>query len=300
MLAHLITGNTYPHRRVIRVAGGIWNANRKGYLIRADHLPRIAKLIDLGEVTAAAIEVEAEAFAPLTPDALRAYRAAKVECRRQRLFDRAAAADRRAAEAAARISPHEREFLRLGEPVKIGHHSERRHRRLIERADRASMDQGRELSKADDLRHAAQWLQPACVKGDAEAARQSQRDAAAAMITPGDVVRNPIYGEGVVTKANAKTFTVSFVDRGFVQTCDKAHVSLVRKGDLAALPACKFKAGDLVIARRLMATYEGIVKRRTARGYAVEYETFGKRRTETFSESSLTLRAADDPAQAVA
>ena len=56
------------------------------------------------------------------------------EARIDRYRDRAS---RARSEANSRFNSHNIETLRgmQGEPVKIGHHSERRHRRLIERAD---------------------------------------------------------------------------------------------------------------------------------------------------------------------
>lgn len=41
------------------------------------------------------------------------------------------------------------DFLALGEPIKIGHHSEKRHRALIERNDRRMQNWNRESKKAD-------------------------------------------------------------------------------------------------------------------------------------------------------
>lgn len=40
----------------------------------------------------------------------------------------------RAKAAAADMTEGERDFLRLAEPIKVGHHSERKHRKLLERA----------------------------------------------------------------------------------------------------------------------------------------------------------------------
>ena len=55
-----------------------------------------------------------------------------------------------------------REFLSLGEPIKVGHHSEKRHRALIER-NSARMDKSMEyLKKAEQAEHKSEyWEQKA-------------------------------------------------------------------------------------------------------------------------------------------
>ncbi len=53
-------------------------------------------------------------------------------------------------------------FLTLGEPVKVGHHSEHRHRKLIENADRNMCKSVREIDKMDEhLKKAEYWEQRA-------------------------------------------------------------------------------------------------------------------------------------------
>jgi hypothetical protein len=50
-----------------------------------------------------------------------------------------------------------REFLSLGEPIKVGHHSEKRHRALIERNNRR-MEKSIELAqKAEEMKHKAEY-----------------------------------------------------------------------------------------------------------------------------------------------
>ena len=289
MLAYLVTGQTYPNRRALRAAGAMWRAESRGYLLPPDRLPKIAALVESGALVIAETEAPDDAFAPLDGEALRAHREARRERRATRLIARAEAAERRAETARARISPAERDFLALGEPVKVGHHSERRHRRLIARADQAFMDTGRELDAAQRLRARAESLAPARIAGDAEREREAQRAARAAEIAPGDLVKHPIYGDGVVKRANAKTFTVAFT-RGFVMACDKSSVTLCVKQAPAGLPAPKFAPGDLVTAHRLAARYAGVVRRRTVRGYSVQFESFGRTHNAVFSECDLEPR----------
>ena len=56
----------------------------------------------------------------------------------------------------------DRDFLVLGEPVKVGHHSEKRHRKAIE-DDRKNMDKSVEMSeKADEYERKAEAMERHC------------------------------------------------------------------------------------------------------------------------------------------
>ncbi len=48
-------------------------------------------------------------------------------------------------------------FLSLGEPIKIGHHSERRHRRIIEQAQNNATKSVEESKKAEEYSHRAEY-----------------------------------------------------------------------------------------------------------------------------------------------
>lgn len=71
------------------------------------------------------------------------------EQKRQRYLDRAKAAER-ASDAAFNSTANKTLANMQGEPIKIGHHSERRHRRLIERADR---DMRRSIDESNKAKH---------------------------------------------------------------------------------------------------------------------------------------------------
>jgi hypothetical protein len=294
----IITGETYVHRRELRRLGALWNGEAKGYLAPLAHVDAIRTYAEShAGLDIADFEASEEDVTPATGERLRAIRQSRQDRYRDRLLSQAANAEKRGDAARGRISPHEREFLSLMEPVKIGHHSQRRHQKLLERAQKSFMDAGREYNDARKLRERAEYLSPARIAGDAERERQAARDAAAAVIEPGDKVRSIVYGDGVVTKANKNTFTINFVSRGFIGKCDKSHVSLLEKGSPdAAKVERKFKLGDLVTASRGFSRLQGKVARLTPRGYSVEYhykshmtgELVAQR--DTFSESSLVLR----------
>lgn len=292
MQAFLITGNTYPVRRELRAAGCLFDRDEMGYIVAADKAEPAKQVAEQRGLTVEPYDATDEQLTPATGERLRAIREDKRERRRERLLARADAADRRADKHNGKITRGEREFLQLCEPVKIGHHSQRRHEKLIKRARDAFFAEGEERVKAQDLRRKADWLAPVLVKGDTERKRQEKRDAATAAIAIGDTVSDPMFGVGVVLRVNTKTFTVNYPERGFRQAVDKSWCKLVAKGTGAAKLEHKFKAGDLVTATRLLAKYEGTVKRRTSRGYSVQYVSFGRTYTETFAECDLVLRSA--------
>lgn len=291
LTALLITGNTYPFRRELRAAGCLWNRGRGGYLCAAAGGAAAAALAADHGLLVEEIDADPAELAPLEGEALRAYRQDRKDRFAARLRSQADAADRRAESAHARVTPLERDFLRMGEPIKVGHHSERRHRRLIERANSAAIEEATERTAAATLRNRADTLETARIAGDAARQRQEERDRAASLIGKGDTIHCAMWGSGAVTKINRNSFTVWFADRGFSQTIDKSWCSLVKKGDPAkAKPEPKFSAGDLVTVSRLARKFPGVIKRRTATGYSVEFDFFGRPARETFSECSISLR----------
>jgi len=56
-----------------------------------------------------------------------------------------------------RATRHELDFLSLGEPIKVGHHSERRHRRLFEKYDNKMRKSISESEKAEDYRRRSEY-----------------------------------------------------------------------------------------------------------------------------------------------
>jgi len=81
----------------------------------------------------------------------------KLEAKRERLEDRA---DKKRAEGNARLATAHRihDGIPMGQPILVGHHSERRHRRDLERAD-TNIRKGLEAREyADELAHRAEGL----------------------------------------------------------------------------------------------------------------------------------------------
>lgn len=67
-------------------------------------------------------------------------------------------ADKRSSEAYdSRATKSERDFMALGEPIKVGHHSEKRHRKLFEKYDNKMRKSIEESEKADEYRRRAEY-----------------------------------------------------------------------------------------------------------------------------------------------
>ena len=284
MNAYAISGETYPLRRVLRANGCIWNHDAGAYYIAkgcSDSILEYAREqgLDVEEITADPVDLE-----EATGDRLREIRQAKQDRRAERLRKRADQADARAERHKGQYAHYKADFGFMTEPIKIGHHSENRHRNLRNKISGSMDREMQERIKADKLRHAADWVAPAQVKGDAEARRQKIREVADKVIGIGDYIESGMYGAGVVQKVNKKTFTVSFRDGAFKQTIDKSWARLIEKRE-PVKEEYRFKPGDSVVVTQLCARYSGTVKRRTARGYSVEYDAFGRTRRETFSAS---------------
>lgn len=295
--ALLITGNTYPHRRTLRGFGCLFDRDEMGYIVSSENALARDYANNQDDLDVSDYEATDEQLTPATGERLRAIRQDKINRRRERLLSQADAADRRAEEQRNRVSKQERDFLSLGEPIKVGHHSERRHRRLVDKAWDSTLKAGAEYAKAEELRQKAAWLMPAQVKGDAAKRQQARRDKADNAIDAGDLVRTSIYGEATVIKVNKKTFRICISKTGKELNVDKGYCTLLEKRPLKNPSKPQFKKGDRVLVKpwHHRPPEKGVILRRTPNGYSVEYSwRFGKEtqiRTSkaTFQVSEIEL-----------
>lgn len=79
----------------------------------------------------------------------------RAKAKAERLRDAAGRAQQRA-EGFYERSQKDADYLSLGEPIKVGHHSEMRHRKAIDDAWKNTGRMVREMDKADDLRERAE------------------------------------------------------------------------------------------------------------------------------------------------
>lgn len=168
MNAILITGNTYPNRRTLHGAGGRWSAVHEGYLFDEAHAAAAEALADLLGLHARQIDAEPEDLAPPSYAERRAARTAKHARNAERYESRAESRENKEAGIRAELErdPRASDWQFFTEPIKIGHHSERRHRRDRERISG-------KMTKAHEL-----WREAAELRGKAAAARgAAQADA---------------------------------------------------------------------------------------------------------------------------
>lgn len=111
------------------------------------------------------------------------------------------------------------------QPILIGHHSERRHRRDRERYNNKMQqiidldNKAKEfLERADNLEHFANTN-----KGDAERKREQERQVNDKWVKVGSQVEDWVFGFGEVVKVNKKTYTIKWPS-GSVFTRDKSYI----------------------------------------------------------------------------
>lgn len=115
------------------------------------------------------------------------------------------------------------------EPIKLGHHSQRKHEKLFEKRD-SMMRKLIELdNKAKEHRTKAENLLIFANrnKGDAEKRHAEQRELADKQYSAGSPIYDPCYGNGIIQKVNKKTFTIEFKNTkagdSFATTRDKSY-----------------------------------------------------------------------------
>lgn len=121
------------------------------------------------------------------------------------------------------------------EPIKLGHHSQRRHERVFEERDNFFRIQIELEGKAKRFREKAANLEHFANtnKGDAERKREQERQENDAVITVGSKVKDWVFGLGEVVKVNKKTYTVKWAN-SLVFTRDKSYVQPIGNPELSS------------------------------------------------------------------
>lgn len=154
--AVLITGETYLHRRELARLGGRWSRDMGGYLFIPDGYTSagLEGLTALDGLRIQPVEVDPSELAPPTYADKRAARSERHERNAARYEGRAEGRERKANEVAGQLAgdPMYSDYGIMTEPIKVGHHSEGRHRRAKERVSR-KMGQAVQLGReAAELR----------------------------------------------------------------------------------------------------------------------------------------------------
>lgn len=157
----LVAGDPRPHHTILKAAGFRWSRNIPGWYIRAsrDKAPQVLLIERVAdELRAVGFEVVVEIDTQARPTAEREDDLAERAERRAERYEmlagkRAAESDEAYAKARA-IS----DMIPMGQPVLVGHHSQRRHEKDLDRIHSnfgKSVEAGREAQKFERLAQVA-------------------------------------------------------------------------------------------------------------------------------------------------
>jgi len=221
----ILSGDTYKIRHEIRALGGVWQPGEKQYIVPESKRDQVAALIGTRKIEVFDSEAPDNAFEPLTGDALRAYRQAKADRKAERIQARA---DKKSALAESLFEKEHRiaDMIPFGQPILVGHHSQRRHERDIERMQSLSSKACAAYQEGQHLARVAERLaRPVAIKGDAEARHEAHRQKIRESVKVGDMVNAGCFNQKKVLKINKKTLTVEGMFGGKF-TIDMALVNL--------------------------------------------------------------------------
>jgi len=168
----------------------------------------------------------------MTPEQVEQIRAKKTE-RAQRKADKflkwAEIAQKKAEQLQEEIHK-EREVIPLGQPILTGHHSEKGHRSHLNRLNNKDWKAFELKEKAKKHREKAENIMrfKTRVKGDAEREREKEREGKSLELIEGTRVRDNLYGNGTIIKANEKTCRIDFDGKGTL-TRDKTFLEVINK-----------------------------------------------------------------------
>src|SRR5260221_3330220 len=157
---------------------------------------------------------------------IRQYRQNKLNKKIERLRRRAERLEKLADEKQAAFNAHRGDIAFLTQPASKSSAFGRQRDRIYKR-----YDQGIKLqTEANEAREKADYLEKrgAAVKGDAERARQKEREQRDKIISVGSKINDFAYGKGAVIRVNKKTYTIRF-SSGFTCTRDKTYVELLKE-----------------------------------------------------------------------
>jgi len=220
----LITGDTYTSRRDLKALGGKWYPDREGWVVPLTQCEAAEKLAGGKNFIVEIIDVEAEALERPTGERLRGIRQDRLDGKIGRWRARAERLEAQAAALDKQLAPYD-DFAFWTQPILVGHHSERSHRKLRDRLG-AKMDRAMQLRReARELRERADSAEKsgARIAGDAERKRQEERDTLDEQISVGATVFDFAFGKGTVVRVNKKTYSIRF-ESGSTYARDKSFV----------------------------------------------------------------------------
>jgi len=168
---YLITGDTFPNRKKIhQIARMKFDYNTEGYRgkLSKEELDELKKIRGL----------KIEKYREFTPEEQQISREIRAEKKSNRYSNQA---KRLRASGTARMEEAKkmRDVIPMGQPILVGHHSEKRHRNYLDRMNKKDSKGYEELKKAEKLERKAKNVKyyGKRKKGDAERRRQANREA---------------------------------------------------------------------------------------------------------------------------
>lgn len=161
-----------------------------------------------------------------TPEEIRTYRQAKIDRKVARLRKGADKRDEVATGKQAAFKENSKDWAYVTQPninTTGGRAFSRQREKVLDRYDAGIRLQ----IEADDMREKAEYLERtgAVVKGDAERKRQAEREERDKVYSVGSTVDDWVFGQGVITRVNKKTYTIKFASGG-TYARDKSYIKL--------------------------------------------------------------------------
>ncbi len=169
---------------------------------------------------------------PTEVEEIRTYRQEKADRKADRIDEWADKAEARG-NALCNESRDMASVIPMGQPILVGHHSEKRDRRYRERIGNKMDRSIEESKKAERHRDRAAGLRHVVVKGDAERKRQAYRDEMDKRITKGSRVQDACFGTGTVVGVYKKSYRIEWdrlkdgTSRAFSR--DKSYVTPLKE-----------------------------------------------------------------------
>ena len=129
--AFMVTGDTYPNRHGL-AALGKWNRDYEAYMISPKNAKQLMQFVKGKKLNVKALKTDEDVFKRLTEADKLNIRTEKAERKVDRLTN---TAQNREKEAARRYRTADNlvKDIPLGQPILVGHHSEKAHRRVIDK-----------------------------------------------------------------------------------------------------------------------------------------------------------------------
>jgi hypothetical protein len=227
--AHLITGNTYTHKSNIKGQfQGKWNSDMGGWIVHNKFGQGATKYANEHGLDIEPVTVDASVFKKLTGEELRAARQERADKKADQLRSRADKKMKTAEEHQRRGDAINKQW-EFGQPILVGHHSEKKSRRDHEKAWNQLEKFAENYKESQELSDRADRVQSSVsVKGDAEKRRQARREQIKANLKIGTKVLTPdAMGEGEIRKINNKSVQIYYPKFDTTHTTDISFVRIV-------------------------------------------------------------------------